>query len=261
MAGGVSDAHIIRSLQQHQLALDAHDQKLRGLGGIYLTKKDAAALYALKGDQPDLPADPLLDLSQRAVSGAPTSLTNADTLDLLDSTAFAQLALANVFTADQRINASLGVNVAPGAAGEIKTSAGIYERSRTTPMGEWIAYTPTWTNLTVGNGTLTGKYCLVGRLAFFKIELIWGTTTSIAAANVQPTFPVTAIATSSFAVGRGEAIDVSTGLSYQLHARLVSGTNMVLFVDNGTTQVALAAAVPVAWTTSDEFHLTGYFEL
>lgn len=50
----------------------------------------------------------------------------------------ALLDAANIFTANQRVNAGLGVNVAPGATGEIKTSAGLYERSRTTAIGGWI---------------------------------------------------------------------------------------------------------------------------
>lgn len=49
---------------------------------------------------------------------------------------------ANVFTQDQRINAGLGVNVAPGAAGTISASGAVYERGRSTAMGEWtdVAY-------------------------------------------------------------------------------------------------------------------------
>ena len=49
---------------------------------------------------------------------------------------------ANVFTANQRINAGLGINIAPGATGTLSLSDGIFERSRATKLGEWtdVAY-------------------------------------------------------------------------------------------------------------------------
>lgn len=104
------------------------------------------------------------------------------------SIAFGNAALlnaANVFTANQRINASLGVNVAPGAAGEIKTSAGLYERSRSVALGEGIneAFSAgdftangamTWT-LTSGD-MVANRYMLLGKLMIWFVTL---TTTSV----------------------------------------------------------------------------------
>lgn len=47
----------------------------------------------------------------------------------------------------------------------------------------WLAYTPTWTAQsgtagTIGNGTLQGRYRVLGRLVFVSIDLITGSTTT-----------------------------------------------------------------------------------
>jgi hypothetical protein len=43
----------------------------------------------------------------------------------------------------------------------------------------WISYTPTFTNLTVGNGTLTSKYCIIGKTMFIRFDLVGGSTSTI----------------------------------------------------------------------------------
>jgi hypothetical protein len=43
--------------------------------------------------------------------------------------------------------------------------------------GAWTPYTPTM-SWTLGNGTLTGKYCRMGRAIFFDILLVLGSTTT-----------------------------------------------------------------------------------
>jgi hypothetical protein len=43
----------------------------------------------------------------------------------------------------------------------------------------WTTWAPTWTNVTVGNGTVIAKYAVVGKTVFFRVAIIFGTTTSI----------------------------------------------------------------------------------
>jgi hypothetical protein len=124
----------------------------------------------------------------------------------------------------------------------------------------WTVFTPTWTNLTIGDASVnSGKYLQVGKIVWFRLALVWGSTTAISG-NVSVNFPVAAATGGSFTVGRGEAIDASTGDAFELHARLASGTVFALFTDNGTKLVAAAATVPFTWTTSDELHLLGFYE-
>jgi len=46
-------------------------------------------------------------------------------------------------------------------------------------VGEAVSYTPTWTNLTLGNGTTSGLYRRVGSFMEVEATLTWGTTTSL----------------------------------------------------------------------------------
>lgn len=97
--------------------------------------------------------------------------------------------ILNVFTVNQRINAALGINVAPGATGSVTASANYFERSRAAALGEWtsVPYAAgnfsvpaacvgpgcSWT-VAAGNQT-TYKYMLVGK-TMWMIVRIDGTT-------------------------------------------------------------------------------------
>lgn len=127
-----------------------------------------------------------------------------------------------------------------------------------TPIN-WQSFTPTWTNLTLGNGVASGKYFLFGDLVVFRVDLVFGTTTSVSGA-INVNYPVAAETGASFTIGHGEAIDASTGDSFSLHARLVNGTRFTTLTDNGTKLVDTSGTVPFTWTTSDELHLLGAYE-
>lgn len=53
----------------------------------------------------------------------------------------------------------------------------------------WSSWTPTYTNITVGNGTVTAKYIQIGKTVHGRFRLDCGSTTSIAA-NFRVTLPV-----------------------------------------------------------------------
>lgn len=87
---------------------------------------------------------------------------------------------ANVFTSNQRINAGLGVNVAPGSTGTISASAGLFDQSRTTAIGEWtdVAFASgnftasgsmTWTVQSADQ--ITFEYMLIGHTMFLNVYL------------------------------------------------------------------------------------------
>jgi hypothetical protein len=46
----------------------------------------------------------------------------------------------------------------------------------------WTSYTPTLVNITLGNGTLTGRFCQVGKTLHLRVEVLWGSTTSASGA-------------------------------------------------------------------------------
>ena len=60
--------------------------------------------------------------------------------------------------------------------------------------GVWQSYTPVWTasttNPSIGNGTLSGRYCLIGKLITAKIFLQFGTTSTPGSGAYSFTFPI-----------------------------------------------------------------------
>lgn len=119
----------------------------------------------------------------------------------------------------------------------------------------WQSYTPTWTNGTLGNGVLEGRFWQLGKDVQFRITLIWGSSTT-ASTNWTFTFPVTAFSSRSFSVCFGEYVDVSASSSGPVRGRLTSGSTFAVL--SGASQ--LGSTSPITWATGDELHLTGVYE-
>lgn len=133
-------------------------------------------------------------------------------------------------------------------------------------VAEWVSYTPSWTNGTLGNGVISGKSITINKITFFKINLVWGTTTS-ASAGLGWRFglPVTAVSggtSGSLSIGMGEAIDISATRSYQLRGRLHStNTEVLIFSGDGASSGQLTDTAPFTWANADELHLSGWVEI
>lgn len=54
-----------------------------------------------------------------------------------------------------------------------------YSRTLSGQTPRWISYTPTLTNLTLGNGTMTAKYFREGKLVTVNFDINLGTTSSV----------------------------------------------------------------------------------
>lgn len=135
------------------------------------------------------------------------------------------------------------------------------------------SYTPTWGGITLGNGTSSGGYTLLGPLCFFYAYLRIGSTTTRAATQLSATLPVTArtISAKQELVGLSEVryIDNTTGSSinwkgagkftttliechdYSNNAQGTDDTNSILA--NGTDPFG------AAWATDDQVMIDGWF--
>jgi len=81
---------------------------------------------------------------------------------------------------------NIDINLAPKGTGQFKIGGNAVS------AGAWTAYTPTWTNLTVGNGTVTAAYTQIGKTVMGKIHIAAGSTSSITGSVPTFTLPVTA---------------------------------------------------------------------
>ena len=123
---------------------------------------------------------------------------------------------------------------------------------------DWTTWTPAYTNLTVGNGTVTPRYTNVNGLVLAQYTLVFGSTTSISGGAPLITLPVTAANVYNFvtgnAVGTALAVD-DTGNRQAMLTHLHSTTQfrvMALTVSGSAViESSITSTVPFTWATSD----------
>jgi len=125
------------------------------------------------------------------------------------------------------------------------------------PFGfpQWFNFTPVFNNVTLGNGSVLGKFNISNKIANVYASIVFGSTTSITG-NVNINAPVTCVtpgkalvsladATSSFKIGYS---NVGAGGAISILAQIVSGTALA--------QIQLSSTVPFTWTTDDALNFT-----
>jgi hypothetical protein len=134
-------------------------------------------------------------------------------------------------------------------------------------LADWIdplvkpqiqTYTPTWsqsdaTTLSLGTGTLTGKYIQVGRLVQFRILLVRGSTTNFGSSVYYWSLPVVA-ETLQQPVGNGLA-SVAGGAIKGLTLRLANTTTVAAIRPDDSN----LAYNTFAWATGDWIALAGSY--
>jgi len=123
----------------------------------------------------------------------------------------------------------------------------------------WTAYTPTWTNVTVGNGTVLARYGEIGKWVQASITLTLGSTSSVGSGGVYLSLPVTlatgATVTNSV-LGSCGFQDSSAG-AWRAGAAFRNGSNARLIMADGTN---LSATAPWTWATGDLISVLLAFE-
>ena len=125
----------------------------------------------------------------------------------------------------------------------------------------WQAWTPSYTNQTIGNGTVVARYVQIGDTIHAEFSFILGSTSSVGS-NPLISMP-TAFATGHWPVGTAYFLDSGTA-SYQ-GAVEVNGIDdffpRVATASGSYTQNAgLTASVPFTWTTSDRIAFSMTYE-
>jgi hypothetical protein len=129
-----------------------------------------------------------------------------------------------------------------------------------TPITDWVSYTLQTQNITLGNGTLVGKYRRVGDSVEVQLSLRWGSTTSFSG---SPSFRIPSefntdsskIAATDVAIGYGWAIDVSTQVRYVITCFISpNNNNFVVPQPNGVTS-PITQSVPFVWAVGDYLDL------
>lgn len=137
-------------------------------------------------------------------------------------------------------------------------SGSVLYASQLNQIGDGETWTITWTNLTVGNGTVNRAFTRINDTVTGYVALTWGSTTS-ASGNVIFSLPVTAVNTSQTQIGLARMLD--SGVAFYQGTTIFNSTttaiiypnvaNALYVFENGTP---VNATVPFTWTTNDTLY-------
>ena len=140
-----------------------------------------------------------------------------------------------------------------GAAGAILSKSSATQMDFTWG-GLWTAYTPTFVNFTLGNGTITkSRYAQIAKTVIFDFKITMGTTSSMGT-SMTISLPVTAtnlndgVATSGYTVAPSTFVlswITNTTTTAQMAAFNVAGTYLTRSLSSST--------VPHTWTSGSTF--------
>lgn len=125
--------------------------------------------------------------------------------------------------------------------------------------GDWTAYTPSLAGVTLGNGSVFGRYMQVGKLVRFNAELVFGSTTTVPG-FIAIGIPVTARDTVWCCPAW--LFDNSNGANRQAGSGNGGTTQVQVFGSGigGGGGGQAAAAVPFTWAVSDAIKISGTYE-
>ena len=135
--------------------------------------------------------------------------------------------------------------------GQLKAADGVAADDVATvgQLGQWTAYTPTITGLTLGNGTATGRYHRIGDTVHLHISIDIGSTTTMGSAVIALPF-------ATLSEAGGVATLIRVGGSRQLGQARVNGSTVTVYAVIPSTgyNAFLDASTPFTWT-ADSFIL------
>jgi hypothetical protein len=126
----------------------------------------------------------------------------------------------------------------------------------------WTTWTPTLSDITVGNGTVSAAYKQIGKTVFWEFRLVFGSTTSVTGGNSFLNLPVTGkrIVSKSMV---GQMIDAN-GSIYPSIGYWIGESGFYFGVINASgtygTLTQMSSTVPFTWTTSDSITYSGVYE-
>jgi hypothetical protein len=148
-------------------------------------------------------------------------------------------------------------------ANDLILTAASGETTGLTYTGGWTSYTPSWGNLTVGNGTVNARYQKIGKTVNVYVGFVFGSTSSISG-GAYFTIPI-ALATNNVSYQfYGELLDNGTADYSGAIIVVGGGACYISALNAGTTFLnpqSVSATVPFTWTTGDGFQFIFSYEV
>ena len=131
--------------------------------------------------------------------------------------------------------------------------------------GTYTTFTPSWINLTLGNGTTSGRYLQIGKFIHVWANLIFGTTTVITAGVLRMTLPVNFVGDTAQIHNGGSLILLDNGTtSYPGTIQMIT-TQAILEAQQANAtyliQAGVSSIVPHTWGSTDEITISMVYEV
>ena len=158
--------------------------------------------------------------------------------------------------------------VTPGPTGNTGPTGSTGSTGPTGPAASdalaWTTYTPTWTAdgtaPAINNGTLTGRYKIIGKSVLFNIRVLMGTTTTYGSGNWQFGLPVDAQSGTNVVVPATYLHD-GVGWYYGIaNNGYLGGTSNITPLYGSTTVIPITPTNPFTWGASDTIAINGTYE-
>lgn len=152
---------------------------------------------------------------------------------------------------------------APFVIGQRLTAAGL----NAAVGAVWTSYAPTWVTSGAGadpaisNGSLSGRYRMVGNTAQVRISLIWGSLTSGGVGDWEFGYPVGVVpaATGFRKIGRAFRLDAGNAY-FSDQSTIEAGITYIRCMGHASGSYYNATA-PVAWAVNDNLEIEIDYEM
>lgn len=133
-------------------------------------------------------------------------------------------------------------------------------------LGAWTSYTPTLggTGWALGDGTATGAWCQIGKVIFFRAQIVFGSTSTYGA--VVPTITGPANVRASISGNHDiqvNLLDTSLGSEYVAWTRTASSLPLTLnisYLGTNSLRTDVTSTAPFTWANGDRIQVTGFVE-
>jgi hypothetical protein len=205
-----------------------------------------------------------------AAAGDVEEITVGGGLEFTGSTGIQRSALTGDVTASAGSNATTVAATHSGTshAGVIATHEGLSDPHTGYVLESAIVastYTPNWTGSTtnpvLNNGTITGKYIVVGKMCWVEVIITMGSSTTYGSGTWSVSVPVT----SASDVGRQVLPQGTqrTSVTRPIYGELISNdTNVTLRswpTTAGNAMTAVTPTFPTTWASTDVLTMSGWY--
>lgn len=151
-----------------------------------------------------------------------------------------------------------------GGTDEVLHPTGIFERGRTTAMGEWLSYAVAWGSSAapdVSNGIISGRYTLIGKTCHIQVKLTFQASTTYGTGIWVFTLPAAAANPTYDALGSGWLFGSALGAKpfKNFVVAIYDQFHVQLIADDSSTLVG--PTIPHVWSSGDSLYFHATFEM